>query len=191
MILQELKLRNYPYKSRHRLSERIVRNHFLKSGFEVFRGTSILGAEQSMYYDLYPNVRKKIDRLERILLGKIGLKLWILRNIVSNGIPDYFIHKNGKSFFVEVKLEHESIKKNQLNCMQLLENFGFDIFIIRVKENPYRIKSVVKVTDERLNILKVLVKQERLRKRYKIISSSNASSVSACTHNSSDAPDAT
>lgn len=166
MILQELKLRNYPYKTRRQLSEKLVHQYFLKKGYEVFRGTRILGHEGSLNYELYPNVKRKYDRLEKILYKKLGLHLWTLRELLGKGIPDFFVHKGNTSFFVEVKLEHESIKKHQLACMKLLTEFGFDSVIIRVKSKPHLLKKIVEVNEDHLETVYVVSKQERLRKKW-------------------------
>ncbi|MFC1769190.1 VRR-NUC domain-containing protein [Nanoarchaeota archaeon] len=120
-----------------------------------------------MNYDIYPNVRRKIDRLEEILLKQLGLRLYLLRQTVGSGIPDYFVHKKNESFFVEVKLEHETIKKHQLMCMKRLEEFGLDVYIVRIKSKPYKLKSLVDVENDRLMIMKVLIRQEKLRLRYR------------------------
>ena len=39
MIIKELRLRNYPYKSRKGLSEKLAEKYLRKNGYEVFRGS--------------------------------------------------------------------------------------------------------------------------------------------------------
>src|SRR3990167_2373060 len=110
MLIKEVQLRNYPYKRRQGLSERLFRRYFTKKGYEVFRGQSVLGKEFSVYYELYFNVRRKVDRMEAILAEKLGGSLEDFRKILrtTKGIPDYFVYKHGECSFVEVKLENES-----------------------------------------------------------------------------------
>ncbi len=163
MVIRELRLRDYPYKSRRGLAERLVRKYLEKKGYDVFRGYSILGKECSAYYDEYENVRKKYDRLEVILLNRLGLRLYELRELLDSGIPDYFASKADDVFFVEVKLEHEQIKGHQLECMQLLEKFGFKVVVLRIKKKVYRPNTNVNLdSGER----KVMVRQKRFRQAH-------------------------
>ncbi len=168
MIIEELKLRNYPYKSRKGLSETIAKNHFQKRGFEVFRGTMILGKEWSVNYGLYENVKKKYDRLEAILFKKLKMKLYDLRAELKGGIPDFFVYKLKDSFFAEIKLEHEQVKAHQFKCLKLLEEYGFKVRVLRVKSKPYRLKAVVSLEGnmgENLQLQNrlILEKQEKMK----------------------------
>jgi hypothetical protein len=172
MILQELKLRSYQYKSRRGLSEYLAKNHLSKRGYEVFRGTMVLGREWSTNYEKYENVKAKYDRLEGILLRKLGLRLWQLRDELTGGIPDYFAHRSRDDcFFAEIKLEHEQVKQHQLSCMALLEQFGFRVVVLRLKSRPYRLKAEVSLDGDikenmRLGNREVLVRQEKMRMRW-------------------------
>ena len=126
MLIKEIKLKDYPYSSRKGLSERIVKNYFLKSGFEVFKGNYILGREFSSNYYLYENVQNKYRRFEQIIQQKIGIDLDFVRNSILKiqGVPDFFVYRklDDKSFFVEVKLENEQIKQRQYDCICLVED---------------------------------------------------------------------
>ena len=165
MIITQIQLRNYPYKSRRGLSEKIVKDHFTKQGYKIFRGIRILGKENSINYYLYPNVKKKYDELENIMRSILGKNLENLRNLVkiTNGIPDFFIFDpiTKKSKFIEVKMENEYIKKNQLECMEFLQSFGFETWVLRVKKKIYLEK--VEIDNGRRM---VVAKQEKLWKKY-------------------------
>lgn len=177
MIIKEIKLRDYPYKRRRGLAERLARRHLEKMDYEVFRGRSVLGKEYSLYYDKYENVRRKYDRLERVLRELMGLQLDILREDIRrrNGIPDLFVARQRgmsvEAMFVEVKLEHEQVRPHQLKCMRLLERWGFRCMLLRIKRSVYRKESRVDLEGDlyekrKLSERRVLVKQEKLWRRY-------------------------
>ena len=171
MLIKEVQLRNYPYQSRSGLAERIAKNYFEKSGYEVFRGQAIL--RNSINYHVYENVKRKYDRLENILLNKLGLDLYLLRNQLKKGIPDFFCFRkqDKRMFFAEIKLEHEQIKPHQLECMSILEKYGFNVVLIRIKSKMYRAESIIKLQgnieeNKKLSNRKIIVKQEKIRVRY-------------------------
>ena len=172
MIVEELPLRNYQYKSKRGLSERIAKKYFLRLGYEVFRGTMLLGKEWSFNYDKYENVQKKYDRIEKILMDFLGLRIWSLRaQLAFGGIPDFFVYKKRKMHFVEVKLEHEQIKPHQLQCMALLERYGFQTRVLRIKQRPFRLRTKVELdidpatTKENMKLSNriVLEKQKKMK----------------------------
>ncbi len=160
MLIRELRLRDYPYKSRKGLSERFVKSFLRKKGYEVFRGTTILGPVYSVNYHLYDNVRKKYERLEEILCERLGEALPSFRSSLPSGIPDFFAYCKKESFFVEVKLEHEHIKKHQLECMSYLEKHRFKVVVFRIKKNVYREATEVDIEN---NKRVVKVRQKRFR----------------------------
>ena len=159
MILKELQLKRYPYKTRRHLSERLVRAYFQKKGYEVFRGRSVFDSEFSSHHGLFENVRRTYDRLEEILDEKLGSNLQAFRETLTSGIPDFLIHRPGEYIFVEVRLEHEPIQSHHLSSMAFLEGFGFDVMVLRVKTKPYRLQ--VKVDPDENEI--VMVRQNGLR----------------------------
>jgi hypothetical protein len=164
MHVKEIRLRDYPYKSHRGLAERIVRGYYVKRGFEVFRGSMLLGKEYSQRYTQYLTVRRRYDRLELALESAVGNDLPALRKRVSKcrGIPDFAIMR-GSLAFVEVKLEHEHIKPHQLHCMQILEQYGFKVYVVRLKKKPYRLHTIVNLKSTGKT---VVATQERLWKRY-------------------------
>ena len=130
---------------------------------------------RSFNYFLFPNVRKKHDRLEQILKNKLGINLVFFRNLltITKGIPDYFAYRNTdhKMFFAEVKLGHEQIKNHQYWCMSLIEAYGFEVVVLRLKRNIYRKKSIIDLQgdiekNKRLRNRKILEKQEKIRVNY-------------------------
>jgi hypothetical protein len=173
MQVKEIQLRNYPYKSRKGLSEKIAKKYFQKKGYEVFRAAMVLGKEFSFYYEEYENVKNKYDRLEKILIKKLNLKLYNFRKelLEAGGIPDYFIHRIGTYIFTEIKLEHESIKPHQLQCMKIIESYGFQTMLIRIKSKLYRINSEINLNgnqeDLKLKNRRIIERQKKLVKKPK------------------------
>ncbi len=137
MIYKEVQFRNYPYKSRTGLAERIVKGYFEKRGFEVYRGIRTIVRQRTLRYFLYENVKRAYDRVETIIREHLQDRHREFVNSQSlKGMPDFIIHRKypGKmTAFVEVKFEHESIKKHQKDCLAKLESFGFVSMIVRVK----------------------------------------------------------
>ncbi|MBS3127703.1 VRR-NUC domain-containing protein [Candidatus Woesearchaeota archaeon] len=167
MIIKEIKLSSYPYVSRRGLSEYLAKHYFLKKGYTVFRGHMVLGKAYSLYYPLYPNVQNKYNLLERILLQKLQLLLYLLRDDLKKqqgGLPDFFCYKKEDMFFAEIKLEHEQLKKNQLQCIRLLERYGFEVLVFRLKKRIYR--EVIHY-DLDTNVKSVLLKQEKMKLHWK------------------------
>lgn len=167
MLEKQVQLRNWSYKSKRGLAERLAKRYLENSGFKVFRGVRILGKEWSINYDLYENVRRTYDRVDDLLVKKLGLKLYELRDALSwKGIPDFFLcRKRGSKedlCFAEVKLNNEQIKDHQFDCMHLLEQYGFTIFIIRIKEKVLA-PEIIRDAQTKKKIM--VLKQETLRRR--------------------------
>lgn len=158
IVLKELQLRNFNYSSRHGLSERLAQNYLKKKGYEVWRGSSILGIAGSLNYYRFERVRFKRDRLENLLAKMLGTRLSKLREQLKKGIPDFLAYRNRKFIFVEVKLEGESLKPHQKECAALLESFGFEIMLVRIKKKVYRAEAVYVGSK-----LKVRTRQLRLK----------------------------
>ncbi len=156
MIIEEVKLKNRAYVSRHGLAEALVRRRLVRAGFDVFRGIGFFGPE-ALHVE-YPVVIARYERLESLLRSQLGFGLFTLRSVLHSpkGMPDFLCYKDGRFLFVEVKLEHEPIKKHQLAKMELLERFGFETKVVRVKQKPYRI-----ISDSK----KVMVRQKRFRRK--------------------------
>ncbi|MBN1645736.1 hypothetical protein JW868_01720 [Candidatus Woesearchaeota archaeon] len=154
MILEELQLKNCKYRSRHGLSERLVRRHFQKKGYEVFRGSILLDKENSVNYYKWQSLQEKYDQMESVLKRHLGDDFARIQNFVRSwaGVPDYFVHRpainGGDMFFVEVKMGQEQIRPNQYKCMCLLEEVGLPVVVVRLKQRLFRVKTQVQlVTD--------------------------------------------
>jgi hypothetical protein len=175
MIIKELKLRNYPYKSKKGLAEKLAKKYFIKKNYEIFKGRLILGREYSTNYFLYNNVKQKYSRFDRIIIEQINSNKKYLEKLlkITKGIPDFFVfRKTDKNMmFVEVKLEHEQIKENQYEAMSFLEAYGFKVMVLRFKNKIYRKKSKINIKkdikeNKKLSKRKILVKQEKIWKKY-------------------------
>jgi len=164
MIIKEVQLRNYAYKSRKGLAERQIQKYLERQGYEVFRGTMILGQSHSYYYYRYSNVKQKYDRLEILLISRCDLNQ-LRKSIAWKGIPDFFAHRktDNKTMFVEVKLEHEQLSKAQFEQIRILESFGFNVVVIRLKQKIYREETAVDVENKKCVIT---IRQEKLWKRW-------------------------
>ena len=84
MIIKELVLREYPYKNKRGLSERLAKKYLEKKGYYVVRGRRVLGKGNSTNYYLFPNVRNMYDKIEKILEKKLDLSLKYFRKIITN-----------------------------------------------------------------------------------------------------------
>lgn len=127
--------RNFEYKTNRGLSEKLVKNYYSKKGYLVWKGEYLrfLGNESFYVYQ-----KEKYDKLIYEIKSKIGTKrFWklIIYLKAFSGIPDFIIKKNEELIFVEVKLNNESIKKNQLNSMLFLKEIGLNSVIVRVSDN--------------------------------------------------------
>lgn len=168
-------LQRETHGDRRGLAERIARRHLEREGYELFCGRQLLGPELSVRYHRYAAVQRRYDRLEWILLERLGLRLWLLREELGTGrgLPDYLcVHERGvrrRLLLVEVKLEHEQLKLHQLACIRLLERYGFETMLMRIKRRVYRVRAHADVHGRGVigyNEREVLEIQERLWKRY-------------------------
>jgi hypothetical protein len=113
------------------LSERTARKFFVKHGFEVWRG-NYLSYRLGKYLEFNQNKYKRLENhIFRLVGGKKywQLCLWIKAHA---GITDFIVAKGDQLFFVEVKLEEESIKNNQFEALKFIENLGLTPMICRV-----------------------------------------------------------
>lgn len=169
MILQELTLSKFPYVSRKGLSERLVKCYLQKKGYEVYRSVRIIGKEYSLRYIMYDNVQRAYDRVESLLRRKLQDKYErFCEEITCKGLPDFFVYRRRpveEWIFVEVKLEHESIKPCQSIMLKRLEEIGFLCRIIRIKKASY-VKVAKAVWDGNRWVKRVIEKQQKLKKRY-------------------------
>lgn len=119
-------MRNYPYKTRHRLSETQLRKRLEKQGWKVWRG----GFVHAFSLELYPNVRRWYWQLKNLICEMYGEPTWeslCYISYVHHGMPDFICYhpilKECK--FVECKLGHEQLSKRQVLTIQKLDRLGF------------------------------------------------------------------
>ena len=125
--------REFCYKTNKGLSERIVRQDFKKRGFEVWKGSYLQFQEE-----FFVHQRDKYELLVNELKYRIGHKRYwrlILWGKAFAGIPDFVVMRNEDFYFVEVKFNNESIKKNQLNTILFLQELNLKTIIVRVSDN--------------------------------------------------------
>ena len=118
-------MRNYPYKSRHGLSELFLRRRLEKHGWKVWRGGFLHTAS-----DFYPRVRQKYELLAGLLKEQFGDDAYdrlCYMSAVHHGMPDFVcFHPATNEFkFVECKLGHESLSQRQVITIQKLHSMGF------------------------------------------------------------------
>lgn len=118
-------MRNYPYKSRHGLSELQLRRRLEKQGWHVWRGGFLHAAS-----DYFPSVRRKYHQLAELITEFYGRDLFerlCYLSSVHHGMPDFLCyHPVTKEFkFVECKLGHESLSQRQIITISKLRDAGF------------------------------------------------------------------
>jgi len=126
-----MKIRHFfiPFKDkeiRQGLSEKIIRRRLEKEGWEVWKGGLISVVRQD---DIYPNVRRKYERLCSLLDEKKPRSLIILQYFcdVHHGMPDFICYRRGEFKFVECKLGYEQVSERQKVCMRKLKELGFGL----------------------------------------------------------------
>ena len=168
MLIKEIQLPIFPYKSRRGVAERLVKKYFMRQGFEVYRGARIMGWHTLRYF-MYPNVRRVYDRVEFLLRKKLQASYPAFRARISHkGLPDFFLYRKypGECWmFVEAKLGNECLGKHQLKQLQFLEESGFLCAVVRVKKALCRIE-IKRVYENRRVSEEVLLKQQKIRLRY-------------------------
>lgn len=120
-------------KPRRGLSEQLVRKHYEKRGWVVWRG-GLLNADRDP--DTYPNVRKKYAQLMELLRkfrpGAIDELRYLCH--IHHGMPDFLCYKDGRFVFIECKLGYEQLSKWQKLCIARLKAMGFPVEIHRLAE---------------------------------------------------------
>ncbi len=127
-------IRNYPYKTRHGLSELQLRRRLEKQGWKVWRGGFIHIAGAS-----YPAVKKRYELLAGLvneLFGPEMLDTLSYLSSVHHGMPDFLCyHPTTKQFkFVECKLGHEQLSARQVLTIQRLAVLGFTTEVHKLVE---------------------------------------------------------
>jgi len=121
------------YRTRKGLSERKLRRRLEKQGWTTWRGGSINITRKT---EIYPNVRKKYQRLNNLLNKHRPGLLPFLQYLcnVHHGMPDFICFRNGVFKFVECKLGYESLSKRQKICIKKLQSFNFTVEVHKLVE---------------------------------------------------------
>ena len=117
------------YDNRGGLSERILKQRLEQQGWIVWK-SALIGFWESAD----PNVERKNAKLHELLDPET--REWLeYMNAVHHGLPDYICYRAGKWKFVECKLGHEQLNKNQRKCIPKLKGRGFHVEVHKLVED--------------------------------------------------------
>ena len=128
-----------PIKSNHTqrygLAEKQLRKRLERQGWQVWRG-GLINVVRG--YDAYPNVRRRYEKLCKLIQKHYPNMLDYLQYIctVHHGMPDFICYRNGKFKFVECKLGYESLSKRQIVCIGKLQRLGFTVEVHKFVDAP-------------------------------------------------------
>lgn len=144
-------------------SEKHIKKELVRSGWEVWRG-GLIGIE--LHHDVYPNVRRKYQRLTRLLIRHHDRHYDHLRYLsrVHHGMPDYICFRDGFKF-VECKLGYEQLSGVQKKTIALLSSIGFEVEVHRIAFSPTKTRKAL--VDVETGEKKVLEEQKRLVLRWR------------------------
>ena len=118
---------------RRGLAERQVRKRLERMGWEVWRGSGLLGIHVT-----YPRVVRKYLRLRRLIESH---RPGILRSLNHMaGMPDFVCVRNGTFLFVECKLAYERLSDVQKARMHELQRLGFRVEVHVVVDAPTKLR---------------------------------------------------
>jgi hypothetical protein len=128
------------YKSNKGLSERQIRRHLESRGWEVWRGGIINIVRRRR---VYPNVRRKYDRLIGFLNKAHGDRVELLQHLcqIHHGMPDFICHRNGEFKFVECKFKYEQLSSRQIKCFEKLKDMGFNVEVYKFVGDPTKVRT--------------------------------------------------
>jgi len=123
-------IKQYDYRAG--LSEKLIKEKLEKEGWIVWRG-SLIGILRSGQ-ELYPNVKKKYEKLESLLEKNNPGKIQELQymNAVHHGMPDFICFRVNRFKFIECKLQYESLSKVQKKCIEKLTEMGFEVEVHKI-----------------------------------------------------------
>ncbi|MBU1976145.1 MAG: hypothetical protein KKG59_07115 [Nanoarchaeota archaeon] len=121
-------------KNRAGLSEKRLRQRLEKQGWTVWLGSSIGVTRKD---EVYPNVRKKYELLNRLIEKYFPGKLEELQYLchAHHGIPDFLCYRHGVFKFVECKLGHEQLSSRQRVCIARLQEMGFAVEVHKLVDD--------------------------------------------------------
>jgi len=127
-----LPLRRFtPRGPRRGMAERLLRAHFERGGWTVWRGGCL---HQLAATDIYPNVKRKYARLQAVVEQE-RQESWRLLQLlcaIHHGMPDFIVYRRGVLKFVECKLGHEQLGVYQRKCLPKLKKLGFQVEVWKV-----------------------------------------------------------
>ena len=116
-------------------AERIARAYYERRGYIVWRG----GFVNANRKERYPAIKKKYDRLEKIIRTHYPERFEHLSYLCTqSGMPDLLIWNGRILTFVEAKLDYEPIAQHQKRCMIKLGRLGFSVRIVRIVSRATR-----------------------------------------------------
>lgn len=144
------------------LAERVVKRKLEKEGWLVWRSDCL----NVLDLDLYPNVRKKYERLFRVL-KRFNVDYEFLQYVcyVHHGLPDFICYRLGKIKFVECKYKYEPLNENQKKCIPMLQSKGFWIEIYRIVNHSKIRRAIIHVNGGK----RVLERQTALKEFVKVL----------------------
>jgi len=163
-------------RNRQGLSESEVRRSLERRGWTVWRGdcldilTRVRGhapTRDVLWRDeLYPNVRKKYERLRQLLdkthPGTSEQLSYLCA--VHHGLPDFLCHHSACGFlFIECKLGHEQLSERQKACIPKLQKLGFTVEVHKLVKSCTKTRRAL--VDLEAGKKRVVEKQLRLTKR--------------------------
>lgn len=122
-------------------SERAVRRHYERRGFEVWRARFLdefFSAESPFVKYHYAKYFRALELL-RAKLGPLRLVRLAKFCASHHGTPDFLVwHKAGLLRFVEAKLGHEALSPRQYRTCHYLLALGLEVELARVAAKPGR-----------------------------------------------------
>jgi hypothetical protein len=131
------------FLDRRGLAERELRRRLERQGWTVWRG-ELVGILRNRD-DLYLNVRKKYELLERLLEQHRPGTLERLQYLaaVHHGMPDFLCFRRGEFEFVECKLCHEQLSRVQKACIPKLQALGFTVEIHKLVDDRTKVRAAL------------------------------------------------
>lgn len=146
--------RTRPFKSNKGLSEKRLKRRLEKQGWMTWKTSAINITREA---EIYPNVKKKYEKLNYLLEKHHPNTLEYLQYIaaVHHGLPDFICFK-GYFKFVECKRNHEPLSNRQKICIEKLRKLGFVVEVHKLVEAP---------TKTRLALINIHTNEKDIREK--------------------------
>lgn len=112
------------YPSYRGVSERIIRRHLERQGWQVWRGGFLHAFWNE---ELFPSVRRKYSLLQALMTPEQFGDLQLLSSF-HYGMPDFLCYRR-EFLFIECKLGHEPLSDRQKKCISMLLELGWKVEI--------------------------------------------------------------